>query len=296
MLKKINSKDNRIYKDCRRLLQKKYRDKEGRYLVEGFNLLAEVPADLLEHVFLREGVLQELESAAGECPMSGARMNPDDHVHDGNPVRNLSTIMTLMKEAVCCELTAELFDSLTATVTSQGVIAAVKKRSYDMDRLKKICKGNIVVLDRLQDPGNIGTVIRTCEGAGFDACIVLKGTGDIYSPKTLRAGAGSVFRVPIIQVENNRDIRELADSLGKKLIVTSLDADDYYYEYDLPRGVALVIGNEGNGVSNELCQMADIKLRIPMDGKLESLNASVAAGILMYEIKRQNIMQAASRQ
>lgn len=295
MLKKINSKDNRIYKECRKLLQKKYRDKEGKYLIEGFNLLAEVPLEQLEYVFLEEGVLQELENAANGYCMSAGEEYAGEHTHDGDPVRNLSVLMTLIEKATCCELPPELFENLTATVTSQGVIAVVKKQSYNLEQLKRNCKGNIIVLDRLQDPGNIGTIIRTCEGAGFDGCVVLKGTGDIYSPKTLRAAAGSVFRVPIIHVEDNRGIRELADELGLDLIVTSLEANDYYYENELPKGVALIIGNEGNGVSQELCQMADIKLRIPMDGKIESLNASVAAGILMYEIKRQNIMREAGK-
>ena len=145
---------------------------------------------------------------------------------------------------------------------------------------------NVVVMDRLQDPGNIGTIIRTAEGAGYKAVITVKGTGDVFSPKTIRAAAGSVFRMPILQVEDNKALRALTDNMRKKLVVTGFHTDKYYFDEDLSKGVALVIGNEGNGVSEELMEMADVIVKIPMDGHLESLNASVAAGILMYETKR----------
>ena len=129
-------------------------------------------------------------------------------------------------------------------------------------------------------------MIRTAEGAGYEAVITVKGTGDVYGPKTIRAAAGSVFRIPIIQVGDNREIQELIRYLGKRLVVTSLDAETYYFNMDLSHDIALVIGNEGNGVSEELLELADDKIKIPMKGKLESLNASVAAGIVMYEAGR----------
>lgn len=255
MIKEINSKDNRILKECQRLTLKKYRDKESRYLIEGHNLIEEainyrVPIDYL--IFDEEKAL---------------------NIHfDGDSY--------IVKHS--------LFSRIAQTETSQGVIAVVQKREYDLEELTARCKGdsNLVVLDRLQDPGNIGTIIRTAEGAGYSAVFALKGTADIFSPKTIRAAAGSVFRIPIIHVEDNRELKALVKRLGKELVVTSLMADNFYFDEDLSKGVALVIGNEGNGVSEELLGMADIKIRIPMEGHLESLNASVAAGILMYEAQR----------
>jgi len=252
-MREIRSKDNRIFKECQKLSQKKYRDREGLYLIEGENLIGEVPEEDLVYIICSDRL--------------GWEFDDDENVY---------------------LMSASLFDKLAQTETSQGILAVVRKPKITaaslQDRLAE--DANVVVLDRLQDPGNIGTIIRTAEGAGYGAVITVKGTGDVFSPKTIRAAAGSVFRMPILQVEDNRELRELADRLGKKLVVTAFDTDKYYFDADLSKGTALVIGNEGNGVSAELMDMADIKVKIPMDGNLESLNASVAAGILMYETKR----------
>lgn len=255
MIKKINSKDNRIFKECQRLSLKKYREKEGKYLIEGWNLINEA----VDGQALIDYLIFDEEKAAG-FPVRG-----DIHIMNHN-----------------------LFEKIAQTETSQGVVAVVRKREYDFEELAERCEGdsNIVVLDRLQDPGNIGTIIRTAEGAGYSAVFTVKGTADIFSPKTIRAAAGSVFRIPIIHVEDNRELRALVSRLGKKLVVTSLMADNNYFDEDLSKGIALVIGNEGNGVSDELAGMADVNIKIPMAGHLESLNASVAAGILMYEAQR----------
>ena len=252
-MREIRSKDNKIFKECQKLSQKKYRDKEGLYLIEGENLIAEVPEKDLVYVFFREG--QERQ------------------------------IFDLQDQYI---VATQLFDKLAQTETSQGILAVVRKPKLTVDDLAARMQDadNVVVMDRLQDPGNIGTIIRTAEGAGYKAVITVKGTGDVFSPKTIRAAAGSVFRMPILQVEDAAALRALTDSLNKKLVVTGFHTDKYYYDEDLSKGVALVIGNEGNGVSDELMEMADIIVKIPMDGHLESLNASVAAGILMYETKR----------
>lgn len=252
-MREIRSKDNKIFKECQKLSQKKYRDKEGLYLIEGENLIAEVPEEDLVYVFFREGL---------EQPIFNLR---DQYI-----------------------VAAPLFDKLAQTETSQGILAVVRKPGLTAEELTGRIQetDNVVVMDRLQDPGNIGTIIRTAEGAGYKAVITVKGTGDVFSPKTIRAAAGSVFRIPIVQVENNSALRALMDKMGKKLVVTGFHTDKYYYDEDLSRDIALVIGNEGNGVSDELMEMADVIVKIPMDGQLESLNASVAAGILMYETKR----------
>jgi len=252
-MREIRSKDNKIFKECQKLSQKKYRDREGLYLIEGENLIAEVPDEDLVYLICSEG--------------SGWILEDKDDVY---------------------VMPANLFEKIAQTETSQGILAVVRKPNITAASLEERLKteDNVVVLDRLQDPGNIGTIIRTSEGAGYGAVITVKGTGDVFSPKTIRAAAGSVFRMPIIQVEDNQELRKLTNQLGKKLVVTAFDTDKYYFDEDLSKGVALVIGNEGNGVSDELMAMADMKVKIPMDGHLESLNASVAAGILMYETKR----------
>lgn len=260
MIKEIKSKENRIFKDCQKLSQKKYRDREGCYLIEGPNLLEEALTNNADIVCV---------------------------IFDEDKVKTVNFDGDLYKAE------HKLFTKLSQTENSQGVLAIIRKSEYDAKSFMKYCPegGNVVVLDRLQDPGNIGTIIRTAEGAGYAAVISIKGTADIYAPKTIRAAAGSVFRIPIIHVEDNRELRRFADSAGKKLAVTSLDADNYYYDVNLKTDTALVIGNEGNGVSSELIEMADIKVKIPMSGRLESLNASVAAGILMYEAVRSDRKQ-----
>ena len=252
-MREIRSKDNKIFKECQKLSQKKYRDREGLYLIEGENLIAEVPAEDLVYVFFREG--QERQ------------------------------IFDLQDQYIVAD---QLFDKLAQTETSQGILAVLRKPKMTADDLAARIQDtdNVVVMDRLQDPGNIGTIIRTAEGAGYKAVITVKGTGDVFSPKTIRAAAGSVSRMPIVQVEDAAALRALTDQMNKKLVVTGFHTDKYYYDEDLSKGVALVIGNEGNGVSDELMEKADIIVKIPMDGHLESLNASVAAGILMYETKR----------
>lgn len=252
-MREIRSKDNRIFKECQKLSQKKYRDREGLYLIEGENLIAEVPEKDLVYIICSD--------------RQGWEFEEDDNVY---------------------LMSAHLFDKIAQTETSQGILAVVRKPQMTAATLCEYIEkdDNLVVLDRLQDPGNIGTIIRTAEGAGYGAVITVKGTADVFSPKTIRAAAGSVFRMPIVQVENNAELRSLADRLGKQLVVTAFDTDKYYFDVDLSKKIALVIGNEGNGVSEELMNLADIKVKIPMDGKLESLNASVAAGILMYEAKR----------
>ena len=255
MVREIKSKDNRIYKECQKLGQKKYRDKAGKYLIEGPNLVEEA-------IFNKADV---------ECVIF------DDN-KDWPQIQGIDNY----------RMEHRIFEKIAQTETSQGILAVVKKKQYDSDYLmeKMRAGANLLVLDRLQDPGNIGTMIRTAEGAGYSAIVAVKGTADIYSPKTIRAAAGSVFRIPIVHVEDNRELRKLTDRLGKRLVVTCFDTDNYYYDVNLKTDTALVIGNEGNGVSAELIEMADVKIKIPMSGRLESLNASVAAGILMYEAAR----------
>ncbi len=255
MRKRITSKDNPVYKDILRLSRKKYRDREQRYLIEGENLIR--------------------EAAGCGAPVRSVLVREGSHFED-----------ILPGEAFVIE--QKLFDAAAQTVTSQGILAIVDKPSYEPEQIRGAVSGgkNMLVLDRLQDPGNIGTLIRTAEGAGYGLIACIRGTGDVYAPKVIRAAAGSIFRMPVIQIRDNEELRDITSRLEKKLVVTSLDAEQPYYEADLARDIALVIGNEGNGVSRELEGMADRKIIIPMEGRLESLNAAVAGGILMYEALR----------
>ena len=261
-MKQITSKENAIYRDALKLTRKKYRDASGLFLLEGIKPLRDA-ADMgirPERVFIDEAKTDEITGQEDWLGKAGFDI---------------------------CSLTGDLFGRLSDTEHSQGVVSVVAKPEYGPDELKeKIAAGNICVLDRLQDPGNIGTIIRTAEAAGYGGIAVIKGTADIYSPKVVRAAAGSLLRMPAVHFETAGSAAELLHGLGKKIMVTCLEDAADYLDADLTQDIALVIGNEGQGVSREFMDLADLKVKIPMKGQIESLNAAVAAGILMYQAGR----------
>lgn len=261
-MKTIRSKDNPSYKEAVKLLRRKYRDQTGMFLIEGPRPVMDAirSGESLQTVFLSEESLEKGLSAAEElerlCMKNGCR---------------------------CVLLAEELFRRISDTEHSQGVLAVACKPEH-----RKIEIGSsVIILDRLQDPGNIGTIIRTAEAAGFGTLIAIKGTGDIYAPKTVRAAAGSLLRVNVFEgLESDEAIR-LCREQGIRIVASDLEGSVEYTAADLTGDMALVIGNEGSGVSDEIRQAADSKVRIPMEGTIESLNAAVAAGLLMYESVRQ---------
>ena len=262
MTNRISSPDNRKYRDWQKLLKKKYRDRTGSFLVEETNAISEAVingADI-ESFIVRDGDWCNMPDEANE----------------------------IMHRVPGFTLSAKLFDDLCSTENSRGIMAVIRKRNYSISDFSKGGRSsNILVLDRLQDPGNTGTVIRTADGAGLGGIIVMKGTCDIYSPKVVRASAGSIFRVPFIFVEDNNQLFGILKDAGKSLAVTCFEGAQDYGLCDLSHDTAITIGNEGGGVSQELISKADKKVKIPMYGNIDSLNASVAAGIIMYESERQ---------
>ena len=257
-MKEIYSKDNRNYKLYQKLESKKYRDKFGLYLIEGENLIEEA---------YRNGAAIESVMVRGD---SADRL-----------------VKPWMENAGLFVLDSRLFDSLAQTETSQGILAAVRKPDLSLkDFPENSLTGNFVVLDRLQDPGNIGTIIRTADAAGYGLVIAMKGTADIFAPKVVRAAAGSLFRVNIALADTEEELVRFIKAAGKKLVATCITGSRYYCEEDLRRAIALIIGNEGQGVSESLVEKSDLKIKIPMEGSIDSLNASVAAAIIMYEAVR----------
>lgn len=260
----INSNDNKNFKLCSQLAQKKFRDKLGLYLIEGPNLLEEA---VNSHADIKLVVFNEkMLSSVERLPKAG-----------------------YFKEAEVVAMSEKLFEKLAQTESSQGVIGVIKKSSENQAEMEKkilIKPNNLVILDRLQDPGNIGTIIRTAEAAGYKGVIVLKGTADVYAPKVIRAAAGSVFRMPVLFFESPAQVIEHLKKYDKKLVTTCLDTENNYYDIDLKEDIGLVIGNEGNGICRELIESSDLRIKIPMVGSVESLNAAVAAGIVMFEAIR----------
>ena len=253
-MRTISSKENKIFRLCEQLTHKKYRDRLGLYLIEGENLLEEA---------VKNGA--GIQTVLVRTDYGGGLFG--------------------MEDKVFC-LTEKLFEQLSQTENSQGIMAIVEKTVLSRDRFIDKDGGNFVVLDRLQDPGNIGTILRTADAAGYRLAIVMKGTADVFSPKAVRAATGSLFRMPVVFMDSVDELMEFTRAAGKKLVATCFDTDRYYYDENLRENIALIIGNEGSGISRELIECSDMKIKIPMHGSIESLNASVAAGILMYEAVR----------
>ena len=220
------------------------------------------------------------------------------------------------------EVTENVFMQLTDVKTPQGVLAVIRKNVEDnvsdfedenenknenenenenkndaikdgvnsrkIDCLSKINTGAdyILVVDGVQDPGNLGTIIRTADSANLKQILVSKDTVDAYSPKVIRSTMGSIYRVKIVECENLADVLNELKKHKFQIVSTSLDTENSIYDIDYRKKV-VVIGNEGNGVSKEIQDLSDYKVKIPMLGKTESLNASVATGIMIYEYVRQ---------
>ena len=229
------------------------RRKEKLFIVEGIRMFEEIPEDRLYKTYVTEEFLEAHRELF-------QKKNP---------------------ELVSSQIMKELSD----TMTPQGVLALVKIREFHMEQLARN-DALLLVLENLQDPGNLGTILRTGEGAGVTGIIMSRDTVDIYNPKVIRSTMGSIFRVPFVYAD---DMNEVIRFLKKNQITTyaaHLDGTNYTKE-DYNKGTAFFIGNEGNGLSRELTRAADHMIRIPMNGKVESLNAAMAAGLLMYEARRQ---------
>ena len=175
------------------------------------------------------------------------------------------------------EVTEEIIKKISDVTTSQGIIAVCKTPQY-----ADFKKDRILFLDRVQDPGNVGTIIRTADAFGFNAVFLSKGCADVYSPKVIRATMGSIFHIPVIQ---NVDIEEIK-AIGNKIFSSSLETNELLDKIEISRKFTLVIGNEGNGISEEVKNITNKFVKIKMNGNAESLNASIAAGILMYEFSK----------
>ena len=258
----ITSKDNEIVKNIKKLKEKKYRDETGTYIIEGIKVIEEA---IEEKQAIKKIVICD------ECLKSeeiDQKFKYEIAKYD------------------CVYVNKKVFDGLTSVTTPQGMLAVIekpdlhKKIDYDSDIL--------LVLDDIQDPGNLGTILRTADSVNLKQIIVSKGTADAYNPKVVRSTMGAIFRVSIIESENlEKTIKEIK-AKKFKVVVTSLDTDNSIYNIQYQKK-AIVMGNEANGVSKEIQDLADYKAKIPMIGRTESLNAAVATGVVLYEYVRQKV-------
>ena len=258
----ISSKDNETIKKLKKLKDKKYRDQENCYIIEGIKLIKEA---------INENAKIKLIIVCDDCKQEN-NIDADAKYE--------------IAKYECIYVTEKIFLSLTNVVNPQGILAVIEKEksnnviNYDEDLF--------LVLDDIQNPGNMGTILRTADSLNLKQIIVSKGSSDIYNPKVVRSTMGAIFRVNIIESDNL--VKTLKDMKKHKIkiVTTNLQTDKKIYDVDYEKS-AIVIGNEANGVSNEVLELADEKVKIPMPGKTESLNASVATAIILYEAMRKNL-------
>ena len=181
----------------------------------------------------------------------------------------------------------EVFKKISDTRSPQGILCVMKQYQYTLEDVLTKENPTLVLLEDIQDPGNLGTILRTGEGAGIDGVIMTKDTVDIYNPKTIRATMGSIYRMPFIYVDSLKETIEKLQDKGIVVYAAHLKGKAYYDSFDFKKGCAFLIGNEGNGLKKETADLADFYLKIPMEGQVESLNAAIATTLLMYEAFRQ---------
>lgn len=258
----ITSKDNELIKHIRKLKDKKYRDESNEYVVEGVKLVEEA---VKENAKIKQIIVCEDTTRTYEIP---------------------THIMLEIAKYECISVSNKIFNIITQVTNPQGIMAIIEKNAQNakIDYTQDI----IVVLDDVQDPGNLGTILRTVDSIGLNQIIVSKGTADAFNSKVVRSTMGAIFRIKIIEVENLAQAIKEMRKHHFKLMVTSLQTKNSIYDIDFNKKI-IVIGNEANGVSKEIQDMADEKAKIPMLGRTESLNASVAAGVVMYEYVRQKL-------
>lgn len=258
----ITSKENELIKNIKKLKDKKYRDAYNKYIIEGVKLIEEAIQEKaeIEHIVICEDCMKE-DCIDKKLTYEIAKNN-------------------------CIYVNSKVFNLITDVSNPQGILAVVKRQ----EKSQKINYNEdlIIVLDGIQDPGNLGTILRTVDSANLKQIIISKDTADVFNSKVVRSTMGAIFRVNVIKSEDLiHDLINMKEH-GFKVVATSLDTNDSVYDINYMKKV-IVIGNEANGVSKEVQEIADNKVKIPMLGKTESLNASVAAGIMIYEYIREKL-------
>lgn len=250
------------------------RNQSGLFVAEGLKMFEETPVENLQEVYVSRPLWEQLEKE--------------------------ERLLLIWKKLCLCmergipveQVSPEVFRRVSDTQTPQGILFVGEQLVYSFEELvaravKRQKEGGkpplFLILEEIQDPGNLGTMLRTGEGAGVDGVIMSKGTADIYNPKTIRSTMGALYRVPFLYVDRLEEVMDLLREHEIPVYAAHLKGHQNFDELDYEEGGAFLIGNEGNGLRRETAEQADIWLKIPMEGKLESLNAAVAAALLMYQ-------------
>ena len=243
----------------------KVRHEEQIFAVEGIKMFREAPKERIEKIYLAESFAKKEECSS---------ILREKGIRQGD----------ILVETV----DDRIFKSVSDTVTPQGVLCLIRMEQYTLeDMIKGEDAPFLMILEDLQDPGNLGTILRTGEGAGVTGIVLSKNSVDVFNPKVIRSTMGSVYRMPVMYVDCIEEILPDLKEQGITTYAAHLKGKNCYDEEDYCRGTAFFIGNEGNGLTDHLSSQADCLIKIPMKGQVESLNAAMAAGILMYEAVRQ---------
>lgn len=261
-MQRISSKDNSIIKHIRKLKDKKYRNEYNEYVIEGAKIIGEA---IKENAKIKQIII---------C---------DGCEKDELIERHLKYELAKYD---CIYVPSNIFKILTDVENPQGILAVIEKSANNNEI--NLDDDIIVALDDVQDPGNVGTILRTIDSVGLKQILVSKGTADVYNPKVIRSTMGAIFRVKVIECDDlENKLKELQNN-NYKVTVTSLNAKKTIYNIDYNKKI-IVMGNEANGVSKNIQKLADEKVKIPMLGNTESLNVSIATGIVLYEYVRRKV-------
>lgn len=256
----ITSKDNETIKHIKKLKEKKYRDEYKEFIIEGTKMIAEA---LEEKAKIKSIIICD------DCKNEGAI--PSDLMYE-------------IAKLDCIYVSEKIFNTITDVINPQGIMAILEKPENN-ENVIDYNNQTILVLDNIQDPGNMGTILRTADSLNIKQIIVSKGSTDVYNLKVVRSTMGAIFRVRVVESENL--VKTIKQLKKHKITVyaTDLKTDKSIYDVDYTKS-AIVIGNESNGVSEEVLKEATERIKIPMLGKTESLNAAVATSIILYEAYR----------
>ena len=263
-MQQITSKENQLIKHIIKLKEKKYRKEYNEYIIEGVKIIKEAIEEKakIKHIILSEDALnREL-----------VQKHLKEELQKNNYIQVPNNIFKLISEVD----------------KPQGILAIIEqnRQEENIDYNQEI----MLALDDIQDPGNLGTIIRTADSVGLNQILISKGTADPYNSKVIRSTMGAIFRVKIIECEDLPKTLKRLKEKDLKVMVTDLEAEKSIYNIKLQKNI-IVIGNEANGVSKEIKDLADTKAIIPMLGKTESLNASIATGVILYEYVRQKLQE-----
>ncbi len=254
----ITSASNDRVKAIKKLMKSPgERREKQQYAVEGIRMFREIPAQMLDGIFVAQGCVERYAEELERYP-------------DIEPV--------IVADSV--------FRSMSDTGSPQGIMALVRMEMYTLEAMCAVPNPFLLIVDRLQDPGNMGTIIRTAEGAGVTGIVVSSDSVDLYNPKVVRSTMGSVFRVPVYVSGQLPEDVDFLKRRGITIYGAHLDGDNLY-EAGLTEACGFLIGNEGNGLSDAVAAAADKLIKIPMMGRVESLNAAVSTAVIAYEVLRQ---------